>query len=173
METTEDLKYYYGQARREVRGFRAVANDNLCIVHEDRLIAVEHTNDLLSEATEKLQEEVALLRRCLARAERENKCLLIRNTELHFLNEKLQSQKNAMRDAVQEVNRANAAFEEAAAEHLEPLFASLEITTSSDSTRGNGDTGEGDDSRTMESEEESEIDHELYLAQLYGTFATT
>lgn len=174
METTEDLAYYAKQPRREVRGFQAVANDHLCIVHEDRLIAVEDENDLLVEATDRLKEEVASLRRRLARAERENKCLLIRNTELHFLNKKLQSQKNAMRQALQEVNRANAAFEAAAAEHLEPLFTSLEIATTSDSTGSSGDKkGEDDDSHAMESEEESEIDHGLYLAQLYGTFATT
>ena len=125
METTADLAFYAQQPRREVRGITAVANDHLCIVHEDRLIAVEDENDFLVQANEALREQVARLRRRLARAERVNDILVVRNTELHFINSKLQQQKKARRDALLEVKRAHLVFEEAAGENLKPLFASV------------------------------------------------
>ena len=92
METTADLAFYAQQPRREVRGITAVANDHLCIVHEDRLIAVEDENDFLVQVNEALREQVARLRRRLARAERVNDILVVRNTELHFINTQLPRQ---------------------------------------------------------------------------------
>ena len=168
METTADLAFYARQPRREVRGITAVANDHLCIVHEDRLIAVEDENDFLVQANEALREQVARLRRRLARAERVNDILVVRNTELHFINSKLQQQKKAMRDALLEVKRAHVVFEEAAGENLKPLFASVVSDEEISSERSGHGMTHGDqeyDETTGESRDEFETSDDCSLFQ--------
>jgi len=111
METTEDLAYYAKQPRRR-------HGRGLCFIHEDRLIAVEDQNEFLVQATQDLQDENDELKRQLAQAERDKEMLLVRNTELYFLNAKLLVQKNAMRNALKGVYKAHALFQEAAGENL-------------------------------------------------------
>ena len=127
METTSDLAYFAKHARRDVLEYKAaVANDNLCIVHKQHLIDLEDQNDFLLQTTQLLKDEVASLQRRLARAESANASLEIRNAELHFVNQKLQTQKTAMQCALKEVNRANAAFQAAADENFATLIPTLD-----------------------------------------------
>jgi hypothetical protein len=124
MESTRELAFHAKQVpRREVHAFRAVANDDLLLVHERRLTNVEDHNEYLVEIVDDLNEENAMLRRELAKAERANMQLQVANSDLKLQNEKLLSQRAAMRSLSNRIAAVNEDFKAVAAETFNSSIA--------------------------------------------------